>query len=170
MQVPRPPLVLASWKVPSFRWLVGVSALVTGVSASWLTAVLGATPHLRSALWLARGGQCLQDARHRATSERTRRHDGDGFRGGVIDDREALQHAALSGAVEDEVRRPHLVRCLGPAERLPVGQRHLLPASAPHLQPRLRVESIDPLMIDPTAFLTQIHVDHAGATPSVAMR
>ena len=80
--------------------------------------------------------------------ERPRRHDGHGFGGRVVDDRQTLQHAAFGGAIEDEVRRPHLVRRLRPGQRLPIGQRHLLAAPAPDLQPRLRVEPIDPLVID----------------------
>ena len=35
--------------------------------------------------------------------EGPRWHDGHGFGGGVIDDRQALQHTAFGGAIEDEV-------------------------------------------------------------------
>ena len=101
--------------------------------------------HLRQA---ARDRERVEDARHRQAAERPRRHHRHGFGRGVVDDRQALQHAAFGRAIEDEVRRPHLVRRLRPGQRLTIGQRHLLAAPAPDLQTRLGVEPIDPLVID----------------------
>ena len=112
----------------------------------------------------------IEDARHRQAAERARRHHGHGFRRGVVDDRQALQHAAFGRAIEDEVRRPHLVRRLRPGQRLAIRQRHLLPPPAPDLQPRLRVEPIDPLVIDHPPFLAQFQIDHAGAVAAMTMR
>ena len=74
-------------------------------------------------------------------------------------------------AIEDEVRRPHLVRRLGAYQRLPIGQRHLLAAAAPHLEPRLGVETIDAFVIGRgPALLSQLQVDHAGAVASMSVR
>jgi hypothetical protein len=118
----------------------------------------------------ARHRQGVEHARHRHASQRARRHHRDGFGGGVVDDRQALQDAAFRGAIEDEVRRPHVVRSLRPGERLTIGQGNLLASPAPDLQPRLGVEPIHPLVIDVSAFLAQLQVDHAGTVPAVTVR
>jgi len=81
-----------------------------------------------------------------------------------------LWRSKFGRAVEHEVGRPHLVRRLGPGQGLPIGQRHLLAAPAPDLQPRLCAEPIDTLVIDAPTLLPQLQVDHAGAVPAVAVR
>ncbi len=52
-------------------------------------------------------------------------------------------------------------------QRLPVLQRHLLPAPAFHLQAGLGVQPIDPLVIDHAAFLPQLQINHAGPIATV---
>ena len=47
--------------------------------------------------------QSVEDPRYREPSERAGRDDGDGFRGCVIDDGQALQHPSISRAIKHEV-------------------------------------------------------------------
>ena len=88
----------------------------------------------------------------------------------VVDYRQALHGAPLGRAVEDEVRRPDLVRGRRPHQRLTVGDRDLLASTPAYLQARLRVQALDALVVDPFAGLPQLQVDHPGPIATMAMR
>lgn len=74
----------------------------------------------------ARDHQHVEHARHREAAQGPRRHDGYRLGDRVVDNRPTFQHAAFGGAVEDGIGRPDLIGRLGPHERLPLSQWHLL--------------------------------------------
>lgn len=106
-----------------------------GASAE-LGAIVGAQ-HARQA---TTDCELIEHARERDAADRTGRHNRHRSGGRVIDDREAIQHAPFGRAIEHEVRRPDLVECLRPNERLAIGMRYLLTPPPFHLEPCLGVE------------------------------
>ena len=113
--------------------------------------------------------QPIEGASHRPATEGTSAHDGHGFRRGIIHDGQTLDDASISGPVEDEVGRPHVVRHLRAHQGLPIGHRNLLPPSAPNLELGLRVQAFDAFMVDVVAFLPQLQIDHPGAIATVTV-
>jgi hypothetical protein len=63
----------------------------------------------------------------------------------VVSDGQAFQHAAFRRPIEHEVRRPDFIRRDGSERRRAVGDRHLLPAPAFQLEPRLRIQPVNAL-------------------------
>jgi hypothetical protein len=113
--------------------------------------------------------EAVEDADNGQSPQRACRDDRHRFRRGVIDDGQALQHAPFRRPVEDEIRRPHLVRRLRPDQRLAIDYRHLLPSPTLHLEPRLRVGPIDALVIHGAPFLPELQIDHASPIAPMPM-
>ena len=82
--------------------------------------------------------------------------------GGVVDHGQALHAPPIRRAIEDEVRGPDLVATLGAHQGLTVGSRDLLASTARQLEPGLRVQAIDPFVIDDVAGLPPLQIDHPG--------
>lgn len=93
-------------------------------------------------------------------ADRVFRRHGDGLVGGVVDVGQALERAARSHPIEDEVHRPHLVGSPRSDQRLPVGQRDLFATTAAYLDFLKRIPSRHPLVIHPLPGLTQLQIDH----------
>ena len=90
--------------------------------------------------------------------------------GGVVDNGQALHNPPIGRAIEDEVRGPDLVATLGAHQWLAVGYRDLLASTALQLEPGLRVQAIDPFVIDDVAGLPQLQIDHPGPIASMSLR
>ena len=73
-------------------------------------------------------------------------------------------------AIEDEVRGPDLVATLGAHQGLAVGDRDLLASPARQLEPGLRVQAVDPFVIDDVAGLAQRQIDQPGPIASMSLR
>ena len=93
-----------------------------------------------------------------------------GLMGGVVDNGQALHDPPIRRAIEDEVRGPDLVATLGAHQGLAVGSRDLLASTALQLEPGLRVQAIDPCVIDDVAGLPQLQIDHPGPIASMSLR
>ena len=65
---------------------------------------------------------------------------------------------------------PDLVATLGAHQWLAVGSRDLLASTALQLEPGLRVQAIDPCVIDDVAGLPQLQIDHPGPIASMSLR
>ena len=90
--------------------------------------------------------------------------------GGVVDHGQALHAPPIRRAIEDEVRGPDLVATLGAHQGLTVGSRDLLASTARQLEPGLRVQAIDPFVIDDVAGLPPLQIDHPGPRASMSLR
>ena len=82
--------------------------------------------------------------------------------GGVVDNGQALHDPPIRRAIEDEVRGPDLVATLWAHQWLAVGYRDRLASTALQLEPGLRVQAIDPCVIDDVTGLPQLQRDHPG--------
>ena len=114
--------------------------------------------------------QAVQDAGDRQSPEGPRRDNRHGLMGGVVDNGQALHDPPIRRAIEDEVRGPDLVATLGAHQGLAVGYRDLLASTALQLEPGLRVQAIDPFVIDDVAGLPQLQIDHPGPIASMSLR
>ena len=114
--------------------------------------------------------QAVQDAGDRQSPEGPRRDNRHGLMGGVVDNGQALHDPPIRRAIEDEVRGPDLVATLGAHQWLAVGSRDLLASTALQLEPGLRVQAIDPFVIDDVAGLPQLQIAHPGPIASMSLR
>lgn len=89
---------------------------------------------------------------------------------GVIDDRQALQDAALCLPIEQNVHRPDYVRDQRPIQRLPITKRHLLPLEVSHLKRRLLVQPLHALAIHKHARLPKLQADYPDAIALLPVR
>ena len=128
-----------------------------GASAE-LRAIIG-TQDARQAPLVRQVVECTGDG---DAPEGTRRDDGHRLGRRIVDNGQALHRPPLGGAVEDEIGGPNLVRCRGPAQRVPLRDRDLLPSSAPHLELGVGVQALDALVVDLMAFLPQLQIDPPG--------
>ena len=102
--------------------------------------------------------------------EGPRRDNRHGLMRGVVDNGQALHDPPIRRAIEDEVRGPDLVATLGAHQWLAVGYRDRLASTALQLEPGLRVQAIDPCVIDDVAGLPQLQIDHPGPIASMSLR
>jgi hypothetical protein len=86
--------------------------------------------------------------------------EGDGFVGGVIDDREALARAPHGVAIKDAVPRPYLVGGGRSKRRLSHGVSDLLATAAADFQARPGIQTFDALVIHLQPGLPQLLANH----------
>lgn len=89
--------------------------------------------------------------------------------GGIINNRQALHHAAICSAVEDKIHRSDPVRRSRPTQRTAIRNRDLLALATPNLKTFRGIKPVNALTVHQKPLLPQFQVDHIGAIPPVPM-